>query len=229
MEVDKAYLESLISPLGASLLRRGGRIGLAQGGILSPILSNLYLTPFDEYVDTLKEKYNPLRYQSRKEIRNFTFVSPLAQGAAAAAAAAKAAGIKYESIIGNPGKVRISSPATRYPPPVSQEKPEILDIKNTIAKAGGIKLRTPLASAIRTGRGEIHYVRYADDWLIGVSGPKSLAMEIRDQVKEFLSKELKLELNMDKTKITHLGSEYATFLGHYIKGQTLAQNPSLPT
>lgn len=219
MEVDKAYLESLISPLGASLLRRGGRIGLAQGGILSPILSNLYLTPFDEYVDTLKEKYNPLRYQSRKEIRNFTFVSPLAQGAKA--------GIKYESIIGNPGKVRISSPLGY--PAVSQEKPEILDIKNTIAKAGGIKLRTPEASAIRTGRGEIHYVRYADDWLIGVSGPKSLAMEIRDQVKEFLSKELKLELNMDKTKITHLGSEYATFLGHYIKGQTLAQNPSLPT
>lgn len=215
MEVDKAYLESLICPLGP------GRIGLAQGGILSPILSNLYLTPFDEYVDTLKEKYNPLRYQSRKEIRNFTFVSPLAQGAKA--------GIKYESIIGNPGKVRISSPATQGYPPVSQEKPEILDIKNTIAKAGGIKLRTPEASAIRTGRGEIHYVRYADDWLIGVSGPKSLAMEIRDQVKEFLSKELKLELNMDKTKITHLGSEYATFLGHYIKGQTLAQNPSLPT
>lgn len=94
MEVDKAYLESLICPLGQSA-GSGGRIGLAQGGILSPILSNLYLTPFDEYVDTLKEKYNPLRYQSRKEIRNLTFVSPLAQGGAKA-------GIKYESIMVNP-------------------------------------------------------------------------------------------------------------------------------
>jgi hypothetical protein len=29
--------------------------------------------------------------------------------------------------------------------------------------------------------------------------------------------ELKLELSMDKTKITHLGTEYAKFLGYYIK------------
>ena len=81
MEVDKAYLESLISPLGASLLRRGGRIGLAQGGILSPILSNLYLTPFDEYVDTLKEKYNKVPIS---KINPEFYLR------------------KYESIIGNP-------------------------------------------------------------------------------------------------------------------------------
>jgi len=55
---------------------------------------------------------------------------------------------------------------------------------------------------------------------------KYLAIEIRDLVKEFLNKELKLELNKDKTKITNIGSEYAfcKFLGHYIKAQTLSQN-----
>ncbi len=31
---------------------------------------------------------------------------------------------------------------------------------------------------------------------------------------------------MDKTKITNIGSEYAKFLGHYIKAQTLSQNQS---
>ena len=34
---------------------------------------------------------------------------------------------------------------------------------------------------------------------------------------------------MEKTKITHLGSEYAKFLGYYIKCNTAAQNISSPS
>lgn len=53
-------------------------LGIPQGGILSPLLSNLYLTPFDEFVDTLKEKYqkvpiskpNPAYKRLEKQIIN---------------------------------------------------------------------------------------------------------------------------------------------------------------
>jgi hypothetical protein len=43
-------------------------------------------------------------------------------------------------------------------------------------------------------------------------------------MKDLFSTELKLELNMVKTKRTNLDSEYAHFLGHYIKAQTLSKN-----
>ena len=40
-------------------------LGVLQGGIISPILSNLYLTPFDEFMDNLKKKYEKLPIANR--------------------------------------------------------------------------------------------------------------------------------------------------------------------
>jgi group II intron reverse transcriptase/maturase len=59
----------------------------------------------------------------------------------------------------------------------------------------------------------VRYLRYADDWIIGVTGPKSLTVQIRDEVHQFLKEQLKLELSLEKTRITHAKTEEATFLG----------------
>jgi group II intron reverse transcriptase/maturase len=59
----------------------------------------------------------------------------------------------------------------------------------------------------------VRYLRYADDWIIGVAGPKTLAEQIRDEVKQFLKEQLKLDLSLEKTRITHARSEEANFLG----------------
>ena len=53
--------------------------------------------------------------------------------------------------------------------------------------------------------------------MVGVAGPKELAENIKEEIRIYLLKELKLELSIEKT-ITHIGAtqEYAKFLGHHI-------------
>ena len=60
------------------------------------------------------------------------------------------------------------------------------------------------------------YVRYADDWLLGFIGSQEEAEAMKCKIAEFLHKELKLELSLEKTIITHARSEAARFLGYEI-------------
>jgi retron-type reverse transcriptase len=61
----------------------------------------------------------------------------------------------------------------------------------------------------------LSYVRYADDFVIGITGPKTDAIEIRDLISTFLST-LGLELNKEKTKISHIVDSGFFFLGTQI-------------
>ena len=65
----------------------------------------------------------------------------------------------------------------------------------------------------------LRYVRYADDFLLGFIGPKSEAVEVKDELERFLSEELRLELSTEKTLITHATSQAARFLGYDVINQ----------
>jgi len=62
----------------------------------------------------------------------------------------------------------------------------------------------------------LRYCRYADDHILGFSGPKAEAEEIKDQLAAFLRDELALELSAEKTLITHARTAAARFLGYEI-------------
>jgi hypothetical protein len=62
----------------------------------------------------------------------------------------------------------------------------------------------------------LKYVRYADDHLLGFIGPKAEAEEIKQRLAAFLRDDLALELNQDKTLITHARTQSARFLGYEI-------------
>jgi len=61
----------------------------------------------------------------------------------------------------------------------------------------------------------IKYVRYADDWLIGVCGTKEECELIKFEIADFLKSDLNLELSAEKTLITH-SSNKVRFLGYDI-------------
>jgi hypothetical protein len=83
----------------------------------------------------------------------------------------------------------------------------------------------------------VYYVRYADDFLIGINGTKSLAENLKSEIDKFLSETLKLTMSIDKTKITsatptrvvnNVNQEAVIFLGTEIK-RIQSISPNQPT
>jgi group II intron reverse transcriptase/maturase len=150
--------------------------GAPQGGICSPILSNIYLDKLDKFVETeLLPKYN----QEKRRAKN-----PAYQKIDNAIARAKRRGDRQA--------VRTLRKQRRNVPSQHPQDPNYRRLR---------------------------YVRYADDWLLGFSGPKAEAEEIKQQLRDFLRETLKLELSEEKTLITHARTGAAKFLGHKIVSQ----------
>lgn len=152
-------------------------IGVPQGGVISPILSNIYLHTFDEFMEKQIEKH------SSKE--------------------------KTISKV-NPEMARYSKELMK----LSREFRTSRDPK-VLKELKALRLeRNQKPSRIRTGT-RVYYVRYADDWIVGVLGPKSLAQTLLSNIQIFLNNELRIQLNLEKTHITHIRTKRVKFLGVY--------------
>lgn len=74
-------------------------------------------------------------------------------------------------------------------------------------------LKTPSKS--QTDK-RLRYIRYADDFIIGVCGSKEDCQEIKRRLSEFIGETLKMELSDEKTLITHSNTK-ARFLGYDVR------------
>jgi len=74
----------------------------------------------------------------------------------------------------------------------------------------------PSVDPMDPGYRRLRYSRYADDHILGFTGPKAEAEQIKAELTTFLRETLRLELNQDKTLISHARSQPARFLGYHI-------------
>ena len=64
----------------------------------------------------------------------------------------------------------------------------------------------------------MHYIRYADDFIIGIEGSYKMAQEILIKVRNFVENNLNLKLNENKTGIIKYTKKPVKFLGYTIMG-----------
>jgi 5-methylcytosine-specific restriction endonuclease McrA len=68
-------------------------------------------------------------------------------------------------------------------------------------------------------QGNCALIRYADDWLLLTNGSKAEAHRLCDEIQTFLLEELKLELSVEKTHVTHVNDGF-DFLGFHVRRYT---------
>src|SRR5919199_1193038 len=66
------------------------------------------------------------------------------------------------------------------------------------------------------GRGNPILLRYADDFILITNGTQEEAIRLRDEFQRFLAEELKLELSLEKTVVTHVNDGF-DFLGFHVR------------
>ncbi len=88
--------------------------------------------------------------------------------------------------------------------------------KTEVERLRKLQLNTPSRRVLNTNKVDLSYIRYADDWVLGLRCTKKMANLIYSQCEQFFKESLKLEWCKDKSKLVRSTKEDVEFLGVYM-------------
>ncbi len=164
--------------------------GTPQGGIVSPLLANIYLHELDVFMERWIEANN--KGKKRRREQEWNRLSKL---------------VNYR-------QMQIRRIAQSGVDLSVEDRDRIAALKEDINILDKARKAVPALASHDPDYRRFRYVRYADDFLIGVIGSKDDARAMMEAVRQFLGT-LKLQVSEEKSGIRH-ATDGVEFLGYDI-------------